>query len=432
VARFLFATLPVTGHVTPALPVAAALIARGNEVRWYTGRRFLNDVEATGATFVPMRTARDFNDLDVNGEFPERAGLKDLAQLKYDLKRVFIDAAPEQLADLREVLAEFPAEVVVSDTAVVGSLMLAELDGPPCAVFGITALPVSSRDTAPFGLGIGPSATYLGRLRNRGLGLLIGRGLFGDVNRHLNAVRRGVGLPPTVASVFDGALSPWLYLQPTVPAFEYPRSDLPPQVHFIGPLLPRRPASFHPPDWWGELSAGRPVIHVTQGTSATEPDQLLVPTLRALADDDVFVVATTGGRDPAGLGLDPLPANARVERFIPHYHLLPHVTAMVTNGGYGGVQVALANGVPLVVAGGSEDKPEVAARVAWSGVGINLKTRTPEPARIRAAVRAVLTDPRYRQRAAQLKADIAGYDAPTLAAQLLERLAETGTPQLRG
>jgi hypothetical protein len=42
---------------------------------------------------------------------------------------------------------------------------------------------------------------------------------------------------------------------------------------------------------------------------------------------------------------------------------------MVTNGGYGGVQQALANGVPLVVAGDSEDKPEVAARVRWSGTG---------------------------------------------------------------
>ena len=40
---------------------------------------------------------------------------------------------------------------------------------------------------------------------------------------------------------------------------------------------------------------------------------------------------------------------------------------MVTNGGYGGVQQALANGVPLVVAGDSEDKPEVAARVAVVG-----------------------------------------------------------------
>ena len=64
--------------------------------------------------------------------------------------------------------------------------------------------------------------------------------------------------------------------------------------------------------------------------------------------------------------------------------LLPHVDAMVTNGGYGGVQQALAHGVPLVVAGDSEDKPEVAARVQWSGAGINLHTGRPSPAMVAA------------------------------------------------
>lgn len=39
-----------------------------------------------------------------------------------------------------------------------------------------------------------------------------------------------------------------------------------------------------------------------------------------------------------------------------------------TNGGYGGVQYALRYGVPIVATGGKEDKPQVGARVAWSGV----------------------------------------------------------------
>ena len=47
---------------------------------------------------------------------------------------------------------------------------------------------------------------------------------------------------------------------------------------------------------------------------------------------------------------------------------------MVTNGGYGAVQRALIAGVPLVVAGNTEDKPEVAARVECFGAGVNLRT----------------------------------------------------------
>jgi UDP:flavonoid glycosyltransferase YjiC (YdhE family) len=171
-------------------------------------------------------------------------------------------------------------------------------------------------------------------------------------------------LPPSRAGLLNDAVSADLYLQGTTPLFEYPRSDLPPQVHFIGPFLPVPSPDFAPPAWWDELlKERRPIVHVTQGTATTEADQLLVPTLKALADEDVLVVATTGGKPVEGVDLDPLPANARLDSFVPHHHLLPHVDAMVTNGGYGGVQIALANGVPLVAAGRTEEKPEVCARV---------------------------------------------------------------------
>jgi UDP:flavonoid glycosyltransferase YjiC (YdhE family) len=117
------------------------------------------------------------------------------------------------------------------------------------------------------------------------------------------------------------------------------------------------------------------------------------------------VVATTGGPDPDPLRAA-LPANVRVERFIPHDLLLPHVDVMVTNGGYGGVQQALAHGVPLVVAGDSEDKPEVAARVRWSGAGIDLRTGRPSPSQVAEAVRRVVGHPGYAERAGALQSAI--------------------------
>jgi UDP:flavonoid glycosyltransferase YjiC (YdhE family) len=115
----------------------------------------------------------------------------------------------------------------------------------------------------------------------------------------------------------------------------------------------------------------------------------------------------------------------RLERFIPHDVLLPHVDAMVTNGGYGGVQQALAHGVPLVVAGNSEDKPEVAARVQWSGAGINLHTGRPSQAMVARAVRRVLTRPSYRERAAALAAEIAASDPLGTIAHVLDQLCAT-------
>jgi UDP:flavonoid glycosyltransferase YjiC (YdhE family) len=157
-------------------------------------------------------------------------------------------------------------------------------------------------------------------------------------------------------------------------------------------------------------------VHVTQGTiDNADLGRLIAPTLRALADDDVLVVATTGGRPveevERALG-GALPANARVAEFLPYDRLLPLCSAVVTNGGFGGVQRVIAHGLPLVVAGSTEDKPEVAARVAWAGCGRNLRTGTPRPDAIRRAVRDVLTTPSYRARSRELAAVIAALPDP--------------------
>jgi len=140
--------------------------------------------------------------------------------------------------------------------------------------------------------------------------------------------------------------------------------------------------------------------------------------VRALAGDDVLVVATTGGADPDVLG--PLPANAVAARFVPHSELLPYTAAMVTNGGYGAVQTALAHGVPLVVAGATEDKPEVAARVAWTGAGLRLRSAAPGDDEIRTSVRRVLTEPGFRAAAGLLRAAYARIDTPAELVRLVE------------
>jgi hypothetical protein len=52
VARILFTTLPMAGHVRPSLPIAGALVDEGHEVLWYTGRKYADAVVAAGARFL--------------------------------------------------------------------------------------------------------------------------------------------------------------------------------------------------------------------------------------------------------------------------------------------------------------------------------------------------------------------------------------------
>ncbi len=417
-ARFLVASMPFVSHMNPSRPIVRALVDRGHEVVWLAGQKFTPQVAATGAHHLALPAELDFDEDQLDTVFPGRVGLKGIAQFKWNIKHIFLDAAPAELRALQVALGNFPADALLSETTFAGAQLLREQGGPPWAVLNFLPLLVPSRDTAPFGLGLAPSSTPLGRLRNRGLYVVADRLIFGDVTTHFNRVRATVGLGPTAAVTGN----PDLFLQGTTQGFEYPRSDLPANVRFIGPLLPEPPATFAPPAWWPDVLAARRIVLVTQGTVATTPTDLLVPAIQGLAAEDVLVIVTTGRAD-AALPLAALPANVRVAPFLSYHHLLPHVAAMVSNGGYGSVQLALAHGIPLIVAGGSEEKPEIAARVAWAGVGINLHTQHPTSEQIRAAVRRVLDEPGFRAAAGRIRDEFARADAPSQAAALLETLA---------
>ena len=151
---------------------------------------------------------------------------------------------------------------------------------------------------------------------------------------------------------------------------------------------------------------------VTQGTVANHNFGLLIaPTLAALAknEPDVLVVVTAGGR-PVEAIPGSIPSNARLASYLPFEWLLPKVDVFVTNGGYGSVNQAMSFGIPLVTAGLTEDKAGVNARVAWSGVGIDLATNEPTPEALRGAIRTVLDQPGYRLRASQMAAEYAEID----------------------
>jgi UDP:flavonoid glycosyltransferase YjiC (YdhE family) len=98
------------------------------------------------------------------------------------------------------------------------------------------------------------------------------------------------------------------------------------------------------------------------------------------------------------------------------------VDVLITNGGYGAVQQALSFGVPLVVAGDTEEKAFTAARVAWTGTGINLATRRPSPEQIRTTVHTVLAGSQYREQAHRLRKNFSRYDALTEIARSVNTL----------
>jgi MGT family glycosyltransferase len=427
-AEILIAACPPTGHVAPLLNVARGLVIRGHDVTFLTSARHADKVRATGSTLHPLPYGADYDDSSLDADLPGRAETSGVARVNFDVKHIFVRPLPHQAAALDELMATRRFDAIIADAFFFGVLpmLLGErANRPPVLTYSTTPLLLGSRDTAPGGTGLLPGTGALGRLRNRALNVASQKALLRPSHRAAELMLEALGQPELPVFVLDSAVLADRMIVPTIPEFEYHRSDLPAHVRFVGAVNPEPTDGFVAPRWWSELSEDRPVVHVTQGTiDNADLSRLIEPTIEALADEDVTVVVTTGGRPTSQLR-KPLPSNTFVAEFIPHDMLLPSVDVMITNGGYGAVQRALTAGVPLIVAGNTEDKPEVAARVERFGVGVNLRTGTPSPGAVRRAVREVLEDAAYRTAARSLQRAYARRDGVAEIADLVyEVIAE--------
>ena len=404
----LICSMPAVGHVGPLLVVATELQRRGWDVRLLTGARYRSMVEAAGIRFLPLPPEADtLDDIGTGDDERERG----LATINRGVERAFLDPAGPAAATLEHVLAEEPADVVLHDMLFLGVQTLfgrPRSERPLTVMCGITAAGFSSRDTPPYGLGITPlRQPVLNRVRNRVLGVTA-KIVLRPVHRSLDLFLAGVGAPPLNGAFFMDVLSRSdLLAQFTVEEFEYPRSDAPDNLRFYGPMATAVTQPTPAPAWFADLDPALPLVHVTQGTVAnTDFSEVIEPTLTALADLPVQVAVTTGGRPVDALPA--LPANAFAASYLPYDDLLARTSVLVTNGGYGGLHHAMRHGVPIVIAGDSEDKVETSARVQHAGVGVNLRTGRPTPDAIRSAVQRILGDPRYAAKAKRVGEAIAG------------------------
>jgi len=423
--EILIPSLSPTGHIGPLLNVAQGLVDRGDRVTVLTAAAHADKIRAIGAIAAAIPADADFDSTRLDLDLPGRAETSGVKRVNFDIQAVFLQPMPLLTRALSKLMAQTRFDVILSDSAYFGILPFLLGDPaarPPILSYSTMPLMLSSRDTAPFGLGMAPSSTPLGRLRNRALTTLSQKVLLRESQNTANRLLDRLNSRQLPTFILDSGTLADRYIAPTVPEFDYPRSDLPSNVRFVGAVHPSPSRGFRRPPWWSELDGDRPVVHVTQGTiDNADLGRLLEPTIEALGGEEVIVVATTGGRDLSQLKVS-LPMNTYVAEYIPHDVLLPKVDVMVTNGGFGAVQRALSMGVPLVVAGNTEDKPEVAARVAWTGAGVDLKTGTPSPRAIRAAVRKVLGDGRYLRAARNLEVAFARRDGVAEIAALVDEV----------
>jgi MGT family glycosyltransferase len=412
--KVLIASTPATGHLNPLLAVGRILMTEGHEVVFLSGSCLRDRIEASGAAFRPLPAAADMDLRDIISVVPELAKIPPGPEwLRVAMERVFVDTIPSQHQGLQLALRDFPADVIIGDDMIFGVLPMLlgpRSKRPPIVLCGTSILHWPREDGAPHFAGLLPATTQAKLDEYAAIAEDHDRLLHRPVRSRVNQCLDDMGVRPISQMLFDSVVElADAFMQLTVPSFEFPRA-IPPSVNFIG-ALPIIPNQAPLPLWARDLDGSRKVVLVTQGTVANHDFNLLVgPALAALANEpDLLVVATGGGR-PVDAIPGPIPSNARLASYLPFEWLLPKVDVFVTNGGYGSVNQAMSFGIPIVTAGLTEDKPDVNARIAWSGVGINLGTNEPTQQALRDAVRAMLQEPKYRSRAATMADEFSKID----------------------
>ena len=322
-------------------------------------------------------------------------------------------AAVRAARETQPLIRELEPDAVAADILTVATGMAAELAGRPWATIVPHVLPTPEPGFPPDSMGARLPRTALGctlwSLARPFLSAGERRG-----REELNGARARLGLPPL--EHMHGGISRQLAIVATFPQLEYPRGSWEPWARVTGPLLWEQP--------YGDTDAppgGGPLVLVAPSTSQDRGQRMLRAALEGLAEEPVRVLATTNRRAPSE-SLAP-PRNARVVDWVSYARTMPRCDVVVCHAGHGTVARALACGVPVVACPAAGDMAENAARVGWAGVGVPLPRRLTTPRGVRLAVRRVLGEPGYRERASALREWLARHDPAAVAADALEELA---------
>jgi UDP:flavonoid glycosyltransferase YjiC (YdhE family) len=168
---------------------------------------------------------------------------------------------------------------------------------------------------------------------------------------------------------------------------------------------------------------------VAPSTSQDPRQRLLRAALRGLAGLPVRVLATYNRRPPP----EPVevPANARLVEWVSYSRTMPHADIVICHGGHGTMARALACGAAVLAVPVAGDMGENAARLEWSGAGLALPNRFLGASTLRLAVRRLLEDRSYRDRARSISEWSQSHDGPASAAELVEAFGASREPNVQ-
>jgi len=407
------------GHYYPLTALGRRLRSRGHAVVYFQVADLEPPIRAAGLEFRQIGR-EDFPPGSLRARDEELGKFKGLAALRCALRGI----GRTSIMLFRDAPAAIRGEgidaLIVDQIELAGGTVAEHLGLPFVSV--AAALPINLDPSVPPVNLPWPHRVGVGaRLRNW-MGNAACEWSFSGVLRTINQQRRAWGL--SAARGFNDTFSGLAQVAQLPAALELPGRRLPPGFHHTGPWTDAagRAAVDFP---WSRLDPGRPLAYASMGTLQNG----VLRTFRVIAEacaglDLQLVISLGGGQNPALLA--DLPGDPVVVGYAPQLELIRRSALTISHGGLNTALESLARGVPMVVLPVAYDQPGVGARVEWSGVGRSIPVGRLTVDRLRDAVRIVLGNPAYRERAGRLQSSIETADGLNRAADLIERAFGTG------
>ncbi len=383
-ARFLFVVPPLTGHVNPTVSVAAQLVQRGHEVAWVGHPGKVRPLLPDGATLFELD---DRVPAALVEEMTTKAhSVRGLSGLKFLWEDFLLPLARAMVPGVEAAVEALQPDVLIVDQQALAGGIVARRRDLPWA----TSTTTSAGVTDPLK---GLPKVHAWLLENQA------------------ALQREFGLEP----VAQPDCSPECVVVFSTSAL-IGDIDFPAHYHLVGPSV--RARGDRDGFEWDKLDAAVPKVLVSLGTVNAD---------RGARFYRAVVEAFTGAELQIILAAPPelvgeVPDNILVQGWVPQVALLPEVDAVVSHAGHNTVCEALLHGVPLVVAPIKDDQPVVAQQVADAGAGVRIRFGRVTAKGLRAAVREVLEDGRYRAAAEEIGRSFAEAGGAAAAAVVLEEL----------
>lgn len=353
------------GDVNPMLGIARNLQARGRRVLFLAADPYLHLAERAGLQTRVLTNRAEFDALVRDpGVWHPRRGPKLL------LDKMLGDAINPHYEWLLES-CEPGKTLLVSHMLDFGGRVFRDRF-PQTKLATVVLAPVMFRSlTAP------PRVSRLGLEHRMSRGMLRAAYWLADrfidslALKHINPLRKRIGLAPVRRMLKEWWMSPDLVLALFPDWYSVPASDLPARVQTVGfPMTDS--ASFVAPEvdeqlqrCLAKLNGERPVVFAPGSAHFQARDFL---TSAAEACRRLELPAILLSADPEQVPSE-LPANVVTAKYLPFSKLLPLARAVVHHGGVGTTSQCFATGVPQLVLPMAFDQFDNADRVAKLGCG---------------------------------------------------------------